>query len=215
MDYWLFFQAFIMQKIFLVRHSATTLNEQHRYCGASDVSLSNQGLFQAQLIGQYLSFYKFTSIYFSPLKRSLETTDTIAQFHEICPEPLADLREIDFGLWEGLTFEEIQTAYPDMLNIWLENHNDFTFPKGESIDDFRKRVLLALKTVLSRQGDSLIVAHGGSLRIIICYLCGWGMECLHSFELEPASVTILEHYDKSTVVRVLNDTCHLKRGEGI
>jgi broad specificity phosphatase PhoE len=76
-------------------------------------------------------------------------------------------------------------------------------------------VLAALDAILREQGDSLIVAHGGSLRIIISHLSGWGMGSLHSFELEPGSLTILEHYDESTVVQVLNDTCHLKTGEAI
>ncbi len=199
-----------MKKIFLIRHGVTQQNEQRRYCGISDVCLSSQGLEQAQSVADLLNQEKFTSIYTSPLKRCLVTAEAICKSHDICMESLADLSEINFGLWEGLTFEEIQTSYPDQLKVWIENPDDFIFPQGESVCDFRKRVLTALEKIFTQQGNSLIVAHGGSLRIIICYLCGWGMESLHSFELEPASLTILEYYENSTVVRVLNETCHLK-----
>ena len=189
-----------MKKIFLVRHGVTTLNEQRRYCGVGNACLSSQGLKQAQSVAGLLSEENFDSIYTSPLKRCLETSRPIAQSHDIRPEPLTGLSEIDFGLWEGLTFEEIQTAYPDQLKAWFENPDDFTFPQGESVCDFRKRVLVSLDTILAGQGDSLTVAHGGSLRIIICHLCGWPIKSLHSFKLEHASLTILEHYEDSTVI---------------
>jgi alpha-ribazole phosphatase len=204
-----------MKKIFLVRHGLTSLNEQRRYCGESNVSLSSQGLKQAQRAADFLCEEKFDSIYTSPLERCLETANAIAKSHDIYPEALTGLSEINFGLWEGLTFEEIQKSYSEQMKVWFENPDDFTFPEGESVRDFRKRVLASLDTVLEEQGNCLIVAHGGSLRIIICHLSGWPMESLHSFELEPAGLTILEHYENSTVVRVLNDTCHLKEGEAI
>ncbi len=201
-----------MKKLFLVRHGLTVQNQQRRYCGVTDVSLSEQGFEQAQLVSQHLSPEKFTSIYTSPLKRCVATAKAICKTPDICVESLAGLAEIDFGLWEGLTFEEIQTAYPEQLKMWCENLDDFSFPQGESVCDFRKRVLASLKMILEGQGDVLIVAHGGSLRIIICHLCGWPMESLHSFELDPASVTILKYYGKSTVAAVLNGTYHLNNG---
>ena len=202
-----------MKKFFLVRHGLTVQNQQRRYCGVTDVSLSEQGFRQAQLVDQILRPEYFTLIFTSPLKRCLATAEAICKSHDICPTPLAGVSEIDFGLWEGLTFEEIQTAYPDQLNRWCENPDRFTFPNGESVCDFRKRVLASLEMILEGKGDVLIVAHGGSLRIIICHLCGWPMESLHSFELDPASLTILEYYENSAVVRVLNETCYLKKGE--
>lgn len=201
-----------MKQLFLVRHGATALNEQRRYCGVCNVNLSPQGLQQAQHTADLLSQEEIVSIYTSPLKRCLETANAIAQSHDICPEPLAGLSEINFGLWEGLAFEDIQAAYPNQLKEWSECPDDFTFPEGESVCDFRRRVLFALKEILQQQGNSLIVAHGGSLRIIICHLTGWGAESLHSFELANASLTILDHYDESTIVKVLNETCHLKNG---
>ena len=213
MDVWFFcFGLLEMKRIFLVRHGVTTLNQQRRYCGVNNVGLTPEGRKQAVSVANLLNHESFTSIYTSPLKRCIETSKPIAQSHDICPESLAGLSEINFGLWEGLTFEEIQTAYPDQVKVWFENPDDFTFPEGESVYEFRKRVLASLETALTGQGDSLVVAHGGSLRIIICHLCGWQMESLHSFELEPASLTILEHYENSTTVRVLNETCHLKNG---
>ena len=199
-----------MKRIFLVRHGVTEQNEQKRYCGVTDVCLSSEGCRQAQLLAQFLSKEKITSIYTSPLKRCMATAAAIAQSHGIEAVQLHGLSEIDFGLWEGLTFDEIQACYPEQITNWFENPNTFVFPGGESVKDFGSRVLDSLDRILAGNGDTVVVGHGGSLRFIICHLCGWGMNSLYSFELAPAGVTVLEHYEKSTVARVLNDTCHLK-----
>lgn len=199
-----------MKKLFLIRHGITEQNEQRRYCGVTDVCLSSHGLRQVKLLDRSLSQEKITSIYTSPLNRCMETAGTIAESHSIKARSLQDLSEIDFGQWEGLTFDEIQTQYPEQIRRWFESPDTFVFPDGESVKGFRNRVLNSLNGILEEDGNMVIVGHGGSLRFIICHLCDLGMNCLHSFELEPASVTVLEHHDESTVIRVLNDTCHLK-----
>ena len=201
-----------MKQLYLIRHGVTAHNQQRRYSGVNNVSLSEQGVKQAQLVGELLRSENFSSIYTSPLQRCISTTEAISKSHDTCAESLEDLREIDFGLWEGLTFDEIQADYPKQLNAWFESPDDFTFPEGESVPDFRKRVLASLDTILAQDGDSLVVAHGGSLRVIICHLCGWGIDALHSFDLAPASLTIVKHYAQSSVVSVLNETCHLENG---
>jgi alpha-ribazole phosphatase len=199
-----------MKKIFLVRHAVTELNKQRRYCGVSDVCLSPEGLKQAQRVAELLGQEEISSIYTSPLKRCLETCNPIAKSHDIGPVPLVGLGEIDFGLWEALTFDQIQADHPDEVKVWFDKPDDFTFPQGESVSDFRDRVINSTEEILKGQGNCVVVAHGGSLRVVLCHLCDWPMSCLHSFELSSASLTILEHYEDSTVVRVLNDTCHLK-----
>lgn len=201
-----------MKQIFLVRHGVTVWNQERRYCGVSDIGLSELGERQTELVGEFLRPQKLALIYSSPLKRCVATAKALRTSNDVCVESLAALAEINFGLWEGLTFEEIQRDYPEQLKCWCENPNDFTFPKGESVCEFYKRVLGAMEIVLAEKEDVLVVAHGGSLRVIICNLCGWPMESLHSFELAPASVTILKSYERSTVVKVLNETCHLGNG---
>ncbi|MBW8016166.1 MAG: alpha-ribazole phosphatase [Planctomycetes bacterium] len=201
-----------MKQLYLVRHGVTALNEQRRYCGINNVGLAEKGLKQAQLVGQLFIKSNVSSAFTSPLKRCLETSNAISLSHDIPTEPLAGLSEIDFGLWEGLTFEDIQATYPDQLKEWFANPESFTFPEGESVCGFRKRVLGALEEIIQQRENCLIVAHGGSLRVIICHLCGWPVESMHSFELGHGSLTILNHYGESTVVKVLNNTCHLRNG---
>ncbi len=204
-----------MKQLFLVRHGVTTFNEQGRYCGVSDAPLSSEGLRQVRCVADLLRQEQFISIYTSPLKRCVQSAEIISKPYDVCPASLPGFSEIDFGLWEGLSFEAIQAGYPEELSRWFERPETFTFPEGESIAGFHDRVIGSLGKVLEGQGDRLIVAHGGSIRIAICHLCGWGMKGLHSFELEPASLTILEHYEDSSVVRVLNETCHLKDGGAV
>ena len=201
-----------MKQLFLVRHGTTVQTQERRYSGVSDVGLAELGVRQVRLVGEFFRSKEFGLIYSSPLKRCVATAGAISTASDVCVESLAGLGEINFGLWEGLTFEEIQKAYPEQLKCWCENPNAFTFPKGESVCEFYKRVLGAMEIILAGTGDVVVVAHGGSLRVMICNLCGWPTESLHSFELAPASVTVLKCYERSTVVSVLNDTCHLSDG---
>ena len=199
-----------MKQIFLIRHGATAQNLQRRYLGVTDEPLSEVGVVQAETLAAHFANEDISSIYSSPLSRALMTAEAIAHPHSITVKTLDKLGEVNFGLWEGLTFDEIKEQFPDEQSQWFADPDNFTFPEGESVKHFRERVLSCLDEILAAKGDTVVVAHGGTLRFILCNICKWPMDCLHSFELKNAGVTILNQYENSCVVEVLNDTCHLK-----
>jgi len=199
-----------MKKLFLIRHGSTEQNDERRYCGVTDIPLSIDGLEQARLAADRLSSENLSTIFSSPLVRSSQTAEKIAKPHQLKIKCIPGLREIDFGKWEGLTFDEICSKYPEEKNNWFESPRDLVFPDGESVIDLQCRATESIEDISNCPDNVAIVAHGGSLRVIICHLCGWPIEMLHSFELDTGSITILEHYGQTAMVKVLNDTCHLE-----
>lgn len=127
-------------------------------------------------------------IYSSPLKRCVETAFFIGEPIEISN----DLIEIDFGDWEGLTMQEIQKRNPRKFNNWLYDFKNFRMPGGESVRSMVKRVDRFWKYVAEkhRQGNILIVTHGGPAKIIIMKLFGIPIEKFWSLHIDTGELWV-------------------------
>lgn len=201
-----------MTRILMVRHGDTELNSALRYWGKSDVKLSVQGLSQAERLRDRLTAEKIDAIYSSDLVRAVVTAEIISSGHKLkviaCPE----LREVDFGELEGLTFDEISEKYPPVAKRWIERSPRLKYPGGESRADFTIRVCGFLRR-LERHSTSdsvLIVAHSGVLRTLICELLHappgmrWQLKC------DLASLSIVETHGRVAILTLLNDVSHLR-----
>ena len=200
-----------MSKLFLVRHGDTTLNSAERYWGETDVELSADGLRQAERLRDRLAAERLDFVYSSDLQRAFVTAKTIASGHQLevitCPE----LKEINFGEFEGLTFDEISQNYPEMVKLWTEWSLQVRFPGGESVDELNQRVTRFLERLEthSEKETVLIVAHSAPLRLLICHLLGIELRHWRQFCLNLASLSILETYPQGAIISLLNDTSHL------
>ena len=121
-----------MALFYFVRHGATAWNVEGRVCGSTDVPLSDLGRRQAQLLAKRLNSISVEAIYSSPLQRALETARLICE--AMGREPVLDVRltELNYGTWEGMTFEEIERATPALYRAWDENPADLAPPGGET-----------------------------------------------------------------------------------
>ncbi len=199
-----------MKTFYLVRHCATDFTNQQRYCGQTDVALSDRGHRQALHLALRFSGENVSSIYTSSLVRSRSTAQAIADHLVLNPMILSELNEINFGQWEGLTYEEICQRFPLQAEAWNHDFENFIFPKGECMSEFQERITKAWSCVLENASDrSIVVAHGGTLRLLICLLCSIPRSFFFRFKLNPASISILNCYDDDVVIHRLNDTCHL------
>ncbi len=201
-----------MAKIILVRHGNTSGNSALRFWGSTDVELSIEGIGQAERLRDRLAGEKIDRIYASTLERARRTAEIIAAGHAAAIDTAADLREIDFGKLEGLTFEEITEQYPEMgeaLGKW-NPHPDF--PGGERLTDMDKRVRRFIQSLDGHTSEEtvLVVSHAGTLRLMICNLLGIGMEHWRHMQLDLASVSVLYTYPQGAILQTLNDTCHLE-----
>jgi alpha-ribazole phosphatase len=201
-----------MAKLILVRHGNTTGNSALRFWGSTDVELSIEGIGQAERLRDRLTGEKIDHIYASPLSRARRTAELIAAGHNLEIRDAADLREIDFGKLEGLTYEEIVSQYPDMAEALAKWNPRPDFPGGESLDDMDGRVRRFIQGLDGHQSEEtvLIVSHAGTLRLMICNLLGIGLEHWRHMQMDLASMSVLDTYPQGAILRSLNDTSHLK-----
>ena len=161
-----------MTKIYLVRHGKTEWNQQSRFQGSSDILLSTQGREQASALKKRLSKIVFQSIYCSDLLRAFDTARIISE--DQSADPISDprLQELNFGKWEGLTYDKIKEKNPQELLEWESDHWRVAPPGGEKLSALSNRVSDFLNSIITEYIDSpiLIVAHGGTLQTMICYL---------------------------------------------
>ncbi len=200
-----------MIRLLLVRHGLTQWNEEKRYLGNTDIPLNKIGKQQAIALANALREENFNQIYSGNLQRAFETAEVIKANREISLILDPRLRELNFGVFEGLTFSEAKTQYPDMLSAWLDNY-DQPPDEGEPLSSLTERVdyfLDDLKMITALQ-TILIVSHGGCLREIIRLLLELPRERHWSFQFDLASLSEVHVYDNySTIVRI-NDTQHLR-----
>lgn len=204
----------MVKTLYLIRHGETEGSEVKRYKGNIDVPLSEKGIKQVDQVAKYLNrSYKshkscngLEAVYSSPLIRALKSAEIIAKQHGLEPIVIPDLRERSFGIWEGMSFNEIKDKYPEEFEAWTGNPLKYSPIGGESTIEVRDRVVNALDNLLSNHNKEniAIVAHGGVNRIILCHVMGIPLENIFRIEQDFAAVNIIEFYDKYPIVKLIN-----------
>jgi len=209
--------------IYLVRHGQTVWNEEGRLCGSSDVPLSDEGLAQARKLAARLKDIGIAAIYSSPLLRARQTAEAIAAHHRVEVKIEPDLREIDYGDWEGLKVADVLEQFPELEKLRREEPMKFAAPNGEPMRQFAERVISAIQRVVASHADETIcvVAHQTVNRFILCWILQspHPAHCTpHSLDFrfwrqlrqDPACVNLLQvREDGLWRVCLVNDTCHL------
>lgn len=195
-----------MLKIILVRHGETESNKKGAYLGWTDVQLNNNGLRRAHLARQKLKETKVDMIFCSPLKRATETAQIINKNYN--KEIIFDdaLKEINFGLWDNLTYDEIREKHEEKHKEWLEGSLNFIFPQGESAQEAfeRHEDFINKLTEEVKEGTVLLVTHGGFIRNAIAILLGMKAEDAWHFKVDNGSISKIEVSDEYGVLTVLN-----------
>lgn len=205
-----------MMKLLLVRHGQTLWNHTARYQGHSDIELSDTGRTQAKLLAGRLANEEIQAVYASDLKRALETASIIAEPHGLAVQALPELRELNFGAWEGLTFEEIKTRYSDIADNWHASPGLVRIPEGESFQELTVRANSAVASLIKKHDPATIavVTHGGTIRAIICALLGIDLNNLFRIRQDNGALNVIDYYDGYGILGLLNDTDHFERGRG-
>ena len=201
-----------MSNLFLVRHGNTKLNSAERFWGQTDVELSEEGTRQAEQLRDRLATEKIDVIYTSNLKRASVTAEIIASRQQANIITCDELREINFGKFEGLKFEEINERYPESIELWTNWDLSIKFPDGESVEELNNRVSKFLKRLEKHTEEEtiLIVAHSAPLRLLICHLLKIGPQHWRQLRLELASLSIMQTYPQGAILNRLNDVSHLE-----
>jgi alpha-ribazole phosphatase len=195
-----------MTRVWLIRHGEPAGEAKHRCYGSLDVGLSEKGREQIERVAGYLKSEPITSIYTSPRSRARESASIIAAAVSHAVEVAEDLREIDFGHFEGLTYDEIAARYPDLYRKWMEKPTEVLFPNGESFAEMRTRVLKAFEAIQHKHdGETIaIVSHGGVNRIVLAGALKMPDACIFRLAQDYAAVNLLAFIDGVPVVQLLN-----------
>ena len=179
-----------MGKLILVRHGQTEMNAQKLYFGKLDPPLNDLGISQAYQAKEKLLDIDYDIIYSSPLERAKQTAE-ICNYLDKDINYNSKLEEINFGIFEGLTFKEISEKFPDEVKKMEENWKDYNYITGESPKEMFQRAISFLET-LDYSKNNLIIAHWGIINCIISYFVSRSLETYWKFEIKNGAVVIFE-----------------------
>ncbi len=195
----------------LLRHGQTELSVAGRFSGVGEQPLTEVGRAQATAAAKRLATSGAAAVVTSPLRRTRSTAELVASALDLTEEVDEDLRETDFGEWEGHTFREIQQQWPQELKSWLSDPAVGP-PGGESFADVAVRVLAALERLKARyQGRRVIVvSHVTPIKTLLRTALDAPPSALFRMHLDLACLSEIAWFaDGPAVVRSLNDTSHL------
>jgi len=194
-------------RIHLIRHCEVVGHDQPRYNGQTDVAVTERGLEQYHRIKERLAACSISACFSSDLSRCAIGADIICERLDIKPRLLKELRELNIGVWEGLSWDEIKERWPTEWQARLDDMVNYRVPGGENLLDMEARVIPMLKDIVNRhEGDELlIVAHGGVNRIILLNAIGAPLCSVFNIEQNFCCHNIIDYYsDGLATVKLLN-----------
>ena len=201
-----------MTRLLLVRHGDTDYNHNRRFLGHTDIEMSAFGIKQVMRLRDYIAGEKINAVFSSDLKRTIKTAEILTAGRKLdivlCPE----LREVNYGECEGLSFGQIGEQYPDVAAKCLNFNLELDFPGGEDFKTFIKRTRSFLKRLKNQPANNtvLVVSHGGPLKTLICHFLGLNMKNWDRIHLDTASLSIVYLNAKNPVLTRFNDTSYLR-----
>ncbi|MEL6404547.1 MAG: histidine phosphatase family protein [Chloroflexota bacterium] len=199
----------VSQRILLVRHGETDYNVMRRWQGHLDIELNANGKQQAQKIAQRLATESIQQIYSSDLKRCSETAHAIAEYHTLTPHLDKRLREINVGIFEGQSRQQMKAKYSAEYERW-DTEFAYAPPNGESREQTQARAYKAWQEITAQHptGTLILVSHGGTLRLLLTKLFPTYAD---TFRFGNTSLSILTRdTNNKWAIETLNDTQHLE-----
>ncbi len=169
-------------ELWLVRHGSTEWSVAGRHTGRTDVPLLPRGEERARALAPRLAGHHFTFVLTSPLQRARDTA-RLAGYPDA--EIDDDLREWDYGSYEGLTIDQIRAQDPSWT-LWTHDT-----PDGETASEVEARVQRVIRRCEGVDGDALLFAHGHVLRVLTAVYLGFGPDAGAQFALATATINVL------------------------
>lgn len=199
-------------RVYLIRHGATQLTAEDRFAGATDVLLSDGGREQARRLGARLSDEPIAAVYASPMHRTVETAELIAQPHALVVTAVEGFREINHGRWEQRTRAEVEKEWNEEYTRW--EHDPYTFAPvgGETGLQVTARALPALLQLVERHENErfVVVSHKATIRLLLSSILGFDPRKYRDrLDQSPAALNILDFKGLAHArLALFNDTSH-------
>jgi probable phosphoglycerate mutase len=196
----------VSDRIWLVRHGETEWSRDHRHTGStSDIGLTAKGCRQGELLAERLGQERFAAVFTSPLRRARETC-RLAGFDDVAVVD-DDLREVDYGDYEGVTTAEIRETRPGW-SVWTHD-----VPGGETLAEVGARADRVVTRVEAVEGDVAVFAHGHLLRILAARWLGLPPDAGRLLALSTATLSLLGYERETRVILRWNEDAHLAAAE--
>ncbi|GAB7388922.1 histidine phosphatase family protein [Bacillaceae bacterium] len=194
-----------MTLIYLVRHGETSWNRERRIQGQSDIPLNENGIEQAKRLARRFKDVPLAAIYTSDLLRAKKTAEIVAAFHGIVPVAFSDLRERKYGMWEGLTLQEIRLRYPGDDSVEIGGKYGI-----ETLAEMQRRIAARLSMIArAHRGEAVMVVSHGSLINAFLHLISSGKWGTGVTKLGNTSVSLVENKGEGWKLHLVNDCSHL------
>ncbi|WP_018297148.1 bifunctional RNase H/acid phosphatase [Corynebacterium lubricantis] len=195
----------------LLRHGQTEHSAKHCYSGSSDPVLTEVGQDQAKRAAKWIAQTESIDVIVSsPRTRALETAAAVSAVSGVKVETVEGLREMDFGDFEGKTRDEAVKVDPEQFQAWYSSYS-VAPPGGESVEDMDKRIVEVRKQLQTRYAGKtvVVVSHVTPVKSFVRQGLNSGADTYTHLFLDLASISVVEFYPESAVVRRVNDTAHL------
>ena len=191
-------------RLLLVRHA--TAAGQGCFQGQRDVFLSAAGRQELRLLCKKCARYPVRAVYSSDLRRARQTADAVAREFGLEVEVRPGLREMHFGQWEGLSWNQIAKRFPKLASSWLEHFPYQAVPGAEALRQFRKRITAAIREVVAanRGQCALIVTHAGVIRFTLGSVLGLPARNLFRLAQDSCALNVIDYVEGGAVVRCVN-----------
>lgn len=203
-------------RVYLVRHGATTLSAEDRFAGETDVELSDSGRAQIHHLADRLALEPLSTVYASPMRRTLESAEILARPHGLPVVPVPELREISHGRWEAKTRREVEALWPEEYARWESDPYSFAPVGGETGLAVTARALPAFSSLVAGQAGRsfLVVSHKATIRLLVSALIGFDPRFYRDrLDQSPACLNVLDFKDPSHArLTLFNDVSHYARG---
>jgi len=203
-----------LAKLYLIRHGEVEWNRENSYIGATDLPLNDEGKKQAALLADRLAQHKVSAVYSSDLIRARETAEIIAERFGLQVIMVPQIREVNYGEWEGVSETKLPTSHPEIYHDWRVNPAEVRIPGGETFAELRDRAFSAFRRIAESHPseDVVIVGHKSVNRVILCCLMGIDINRYKQIAQGNAALNVIERReDGRFVVESVNDGVHLLR----
>lgn len=192
-----------MGKIILVRHGQSELNLEKVFYGVLNPELTEKGKSQAKKAGELLKELNYSKIYSSDLKRAKDTAELL-NFKNLKIDIDEELREINFGIFEGFKYEELLEKFPDELKRSQDDWKNYNYETGESVLELQKRAIKFIDEKIDLNEDTVLVTHWGVINTILSYYFSNGLDSYWKFSVENGGIVVIEFLDGYPILKGLN-----------
>jgi len=191
-------------RLYLTRHGEVV--NHGVYNGQTDVDITPLGVGQMERLRDLLQDKPLRAVYSSDLLRTRKGAEIVGAPRGLKPESFAEFREVNFGRWQGLTYQQVMDQYPTDIPQWMNNLETFRIPEGESLGDVRERAMPRLRELLElhRGQEILLVSHGALNRLFIAEALRLPYAHLLRIEQEYGCLNIIEYTSSWAFIKLLN-----------